>query len=391
MIKQLFIYFICTYFLSFSLQAAWYESTGSAMVYKGQIEKARKKAIDDAIKEALLFSGASISSTQQVSNGLLTQDLFMVRSSGVVNNIEIIDEQLSNNNIKITIRADIFAEDRQCFTADYKKSIAVIPFIISHQEQAQIGGIYNIANKVSENLYQAIQSQSINLDARDYYADPIIFAQVNHNVTGQLDRGMLNELSRISDAQYILTGRLTDLSLGESQNKLSQWLGNQQTQRYFDMQIELYDGYKGEKVRSFSYQTDATWDFDLRKKVEINSRRFWQSEYGLAINNQLDKALAELDASMQCVESHGKIIEVSNTQLRFNLGRDNKIKIGDKFKVIHQASFTDKNGKIRPNFIISQYEVEVTQVYAQSAIANTPDQQLLANIQLGDIVSSKLF
>ncbi|MCU4676446.1 flagellar assembly protein FlgT [Catenovulum sp. 2E275] len=371
--------------------AAWYQTTGVAKIHQGDKTSARKKAVDEAIKEALLFSGASISSIQQVRNGLLTQDLFMVRSSGVVNDIEILSEDWSNSSVNVTIRADIFADERQCMTAAYRKSLAVIPFVISHQAQAQIGGIYQLGNKVSETLYQALTNQSSSLDVRDYYQSPMKFANVQQNITGQLNRAMLDNLAQHSDVQYILTGRLTDLSIEYNDNKMTNWLTGEQAHRYFDMQIELYDAYRGEKVNTFTYQTDASWSFDTKQTVDINSRRFWQSEYGAAINSQLDKSLNEIEASMRCKSANAKVIDVADNQLRFNLGSQNGVKAGDKFKVLHQASFTDRQGKVRPNFIVSHYEVEVTQVYAHSALAQTKNNQRLENIQVGDLISSNLF
>lgn len=371
--------------------SAWYQTTGVAKIYQGNTTQARKKAIDEAIKEALLFSGASISSTQQVRNGLLTQDLFMVRSSGVVNDIEIINEKVSNNQVQVSIRADVFAEDRQCFTADYRKPIAIIPFIVSHQEQAQIGEIYPLASKISEKIYQRLQSQSMHLDARDYYPSPIQLSNAQQTMSSQLNRDMLTEIAKRSDVQYILTGRLTDLSIQYNDNQLTNWLTGEQAYRYFDMQIELFNAYNGELVQTFNYQTEAQWPFDTKKRVNINSRHFWQSDYGLAVNNQIDKSLSEIEASMRCTEAKGKIIGVTDNQIRFNLGSKNKINVGDRFKILHQASFTDKQGIVRPNYIISHYQVEVTQVYPHSAVAQTTDNRLLANIQVGDMVSSKLF
>lgn len=371
--------------------SAWYQTTGVAKVYQGNTTQARKKAIDEAIKEALLFSGASISSTQQVRNGLLTQDLFMVRSSGVVNDIEIINEKVSSHQVEVSIRADVFAEDRQCFTADYRKSVAVIPFVVSHQEQAQIGGIYPLASKVSEKIYQRLQSQSLHLDARDYYPSPIQLSGAQQTMSSQLDKAMLAEIARRSDVQYILAGRLTDLSIQYNDNQLINWLTGEQAYRYFDMQIELFNAYNGELVQTFNYQTEAQWPFNTKKRVNINSRHFWQSDYGLAVNNQIDKSLNEIEALMQCTAAKGQIIEVTDNQIRFNLGSKNKINVGDRFKILHQASFTDKQGIVRPNYIISHYQVEVTQVYPHSAVAQTTKSNMLANIQIGDLVSSKLF
>ena len=105
--------------------AQWYEAQGYASTAKDSVEVARTKAMENALKKALLVAGASVSSIQQVVNGLLTQDQISIRASGSVNSIELIEELHSNDMISVTIRADIFPQEKKCFSLDYKKSILI--------------------------------------------------------------------------------------------------------------------------------------------------------------------------------------------------------------------------------------------------------------------------
>ncbi|WP_172656499.1 flagellar assembly protein T N-terminal domain-containing protein [Catenovulum maritimum] len=368
-----------------SLHAAWYQSTGSAKVINGQIDKARKKAVEEAVKEALLFSGASVTSTQQVTNGLLTQDMFMVRSSGVVNEIETVNESILNGELSITLRADIFAEDRQCFTTGYQKSISVVNFNIQHQEQAQVGQLYQLGQVVSKTIFNKLHSQSTNLNVRSYTPN-LILPAVEQPQSQQLKFNEIKEISRQSDSQLVLSGSLTDLSLGKANNQISQWLTGAYGIRFFEMQLSLHDGYSGELLQSFNFQSDAVWDLDPKDKINIHSRQFWLTQYGQMIDNTLDKAINELENIAQCVNSKAYVIDANSTMLRLNLGSENSVNIGDKFKVLHQANFVDQAGHTRPHFIISPYKVVVSQTYANSAVASTEDQSYLANIQIGDIL-----
>ena len=72
--------------------AIWFEATGQAIIHNGEKEAARQQTTQEAIKQALLFSGASVKSIQSLANGLLEDDRFEIRASGEVNNIELIDE-----------------------------------------------------------------------------------------------------------------------------------------------------------------------------------------------------------------------------------------------------------------------------------------------------------
>ncbi len=383
-IKKLLITFFIL-LITQPINAAWYESTGTANVYQGHTDKARQQAIKEAVKDALLFAGAKVSSAQQVTNGLLTQDMFEVRASGVVNEIAIIDEKIESGKMYITLRADIFADERQCYATDYKKSLALTQFTLQKQEHAKIGELYELPKLTSQKLYKAIVNDADNLDPRNLFSHKINLPEDQTQADINSNRKHLNEIARQTDAQYILTGQLDDISLGKKPDSISSLWSNEQL-RYFDLSMTLYDGYSGEMVHQLRYSSEALWDFDLRRQVDVNSRRFWQSNYGLAINAQLEKSISELDSYMRCLPSQAKIIDASANKVRFNLGKNNGVKVGDKLKIMHQASFKDKNGKLRPHFIISPDTIEVTQVYRQSAIAQSSNEAYLGNVQVGDLV-----
>ncbi|WP_462173875.1 flagellar assembly protein T N-terminal domain-containing protein [Pseudoalteromonas xiamenensis] len=59
--------------VAFESQAEWFESTGYAVIDDGDIAKARHAAIKDAVRQALIFSGASVSSVQTIADGVLSQ------------------------------------------------------------------------------------------------------------------------------------------------------------------------------------------------------------------------------------------------------------------------------------------------------------------------------
>ena len=101
----------------------WYESQGVANIRNGDNKSAKTQAVQNALKKALLVAGASVSSVQQVVNGLLTQDQISIRASGSVNSLELISESYNDDIVTVTIRADIFPQEKKCFAADYKKSM----------------------------------------------------------------------------------------------------------------------------------------------------------------------------------------------------------------------------------------------------------------------------
>ena len=57
-------------FLAFPSDARWIEAQGTARIVNGDVEKARQQAIENALQQALLSTGGSISSIQQVVDGV---------------------------------------------------------------------------------------------------------------------------------------------------------------------------------------------------------------------------------------------------------------------------------------------------------------------------------
>ena len=89
---KLLIFSFGLYVLSFShaAWAIWFEASGQAVIHNGDKKSARQLATQEAIKQALLFSGASVNSIQSLANGLLEDDRFEIRASGEVNDIQLI-------------------------------------------------------------------------------------------------------------------------------------------------------------------------------------------------------------------------------------------------------------------------------------------------------------
>lgn len=387
-LTKVIFYMLLTLPWANTVYAAWYQASASSRVIGGNIAQARQAAIEEAVKQTLLFSGASITSSQQVTNGLLTQDMFMVRASGVVNEIELLDESINKGELSVTVRADIFADTRQCYASDYKKAITVLPLQIRHNEHAKIGGLYQLGMVLGEQIYQQMSRNSQNVEVRDFYQNPILNTQENKKdqVSSNQSSAILQQIARQTDSQLVISGELVDLSIGNTSNQLTQWLSNQTAERFFEMRLYLHDAFTGERIQQFEYFDQTMWEFDLKQRVDLSSRRFWYSAYGQIIKQSVAKAVSEIDGSLACVAAKARIIDVNSHQIRFNIGRNNNVQSGDIFTILHQASFVDKNGISRPHFIVSRHQVEVTQVYGQSAIAISKNNELLANIQTGDIV-----
>lgn len=318
-------------------------------------------------------------------NGLLTQDQINIRASGSVNSIELVDEFHSNGTITVTIRADIMSQEKKCFAVDFKKTILLTQSHLMNREQANVGQIYPINVAIIKQLNKRMLSQSSNARTKLLLKNTTVFSRYNQSFQEENIKHLAISLADNSDSQYILFSEINDLSL--TQDKTNKWKVWQQSiyPRNFSITLYLYNGISGELVWQKNYHNTAVWDYNKRETVDVNGDGFWHSKYGEMINDIIGKAVIDIDESIMCTPSEGKIIDINKNQVVINLGRHHGVKIGDEFTILHLNNFTSDSGKHYASYNISPYKVRVTMLTKQSATATTIDNNLLGNIQLNDL------
>lgn len=374
-------------FTSLTINAQWYEAQGHAQIDKNSVDIARTKAMENALKKALLVAGASVSSVQQVVNGLLTQDQLSIRASGNVNSIELIDEIHSGNMISVTVRADIFPQDKKCFALDFKKSVLLTQSHLNQREQANIGNIYQLDSAVINQLNQKLRSQGTYSASKTLLKSSTEFSRLNTSFNEEKIKQLAISLADTTDSQYIIFSEINDISF--EQQRTNSWKIWQQGTypRNFDFTLYLYSGINGELVWQKSYQNTAVWSFNKRESIDVNGTIFWQSNYGNMISELLDNMVNDIDENIMCEPSEGKILQVKGNQVVINLGQHHGVKIGDEFSLLHMSNFKNDNGKHYAGYNISPFKVKVTKVTKQSSTAVTLDNGLLGNIQINDLAA----
>lgn len=366
--------------------AQWYETQGHAYVMQGSKENARNLAIENALKKALLVAGASVSSVQQVVNGLLTQDEVSIRATGNVNAFEIVNETYQGNLLSVTVRADIIPQSRQCFSADYRKSLLLTKSHLTHREQANIGGIYNIDSALIKRLASKIQQQGSYLAPKLSVKSSNEFSRYNNSLNIEKIKHISMSLGDMTDSQYVMFSEIDDVSFANEPNNGWQFWQEDEFERHFKLNIHIYNANNGELVFNKQYQNSAPWTFTKRALIDVNSTTFWQSQYGAVLDQTINQVITDIDDNMMCQPTRAKIVDVQGNQVRFNLGERHGVKLGDKFSLLHVKNFTSDKGKSYAGFNVSPFNVKVVQVSNASAVAETEDGKILDSIQLDDLV-----
>ncbi|NQZ24049.1 MAG: flagellar assembly protein T N-terminal domain-containing protein [Colwellia sp.] len=382
---RLFISALLILCINHCANAQWYEAQGHSVIMHGNNEQAKVLAMENALKKALLVAGASVSSVQKTVNGLLTQNEINIRASGTVNSFELIDEIYQGNMVTVRIRADIFPQDKQCFSSDYRKSLLITRSHLQHREQANIGEVYALDTKVMEKLAYQINNKGIYLDTKLLLKNKAQFSRLNNSMQAEAIKSLTMSLANMSDTQYVMYSEINDLSFAQDTTNGWQFWQEDVFTRQFNVSLYIYNGTNGELVFNKTYRDSAPWEFGRRERIDLHSQVFWQSLYGTAIEKVLNDMIIDIDENMMCQPTRGKIVQIAGNTLTINLGKRHGVKLGDEFSLLHLRNTITDSGKTYAGFNVSPYTVKVTQVSQESAKAIATDESLLGNIQLADL------
>ncbi|WP_024873239.1 flagella assembly protein FlgT [Tolumonas lignilytica] len=375
--------------ISLPLQAAWYKTIGSAAIINNDEEYARQQAIQDALRQAMLKAGASVSSIESLSNGALTRDDFQIRANSEVRQYQLLDEEIRDERIFVHVRSYIVADRSGCSGGLYAKNISLIRFNWQHKDDARYGQIYDLNKAITRALFERLGQQ------RQIF---VTHNWLDNNLgvePGKLHQGdsafaqQIRSLAEQTNSQYMLFGSITDASIQKPEQGIldnvfpGTWFRN--PLRHFTLQLYLYDGLTGQLLEQPFYQTQAHWTFDREAVVDPASQDFWQSSYGLEITATLNRINEELKGRLQCERPTARIIRVDGLDYHINLGKTNGLKVGDRFHILHKADFTDTDGQEHPLRNAASGTMEVSKVYAENAVLRPLSQYAPGNIQVNDL------
>lgn len=359
---------------------AWFTATGQAVVINNDKNGARRDATEEAIKQALLFAGASVRSVQQMTNGLLTGDHLEIRATGEVNTIQLIDEVYEDGIVSVSIRADIFAQQTQCSAADYTKKLSSTYFPIRFQAQASDGQVHDLgkvtALKFKDMMDKLTPSMTIS------HIEPYVFEWQKADEMRQAQ-----SLANKTNTQYVITFVIDDISVDRFESSSFNPFQGSSSVRSFDFTLSLINGATGQSLYSKQYESVTPWDYDFNKMVDVASQSFWRSQYGHNMQKMLQKSITDLEEFAICQPTMGRVLSVANNQLQINLGQTHQVQAGDQLTLFNVKQITDTFGQQYRQFVLHPTKLVVRQVFSDTATVEAIDRSLLGNVQANDYVS----
>lgn len=360
----------------------WIESSGQAQIINGNINLARQQAVDQATHYAMLKTGMSYTSHQQVTNGQLTADQYDVHQAASTGEVELISERIEGNQLTVQLRVDIFSDPAlQCMGANTKVAVLIPQTEVKERSQLRYGQLENFGQNISEHLSQSINQTSRSALAHDHSQDRL---EMNSNLHDTMGYRLPSWYSETTDSQYVLTSEITDISTEKSESSfLNFWA--EPPIRQFGLTLSLYHGISGERIWRKNYHSQAPWEYERQQKVATNTRNFWQSKYGTRVDNILNSAIKDLDNLLSCRPVMAQVVARQADRIIINLGRQNGVQVGDKFQIILQKNLPDRLSKLRPLASESNAEVIIDQISEMTATAVLKNQNASYNIQISDI------
>lgn len=355
---------------SASAAANWYEATGQAPIERGDINAARQAAIADALQRASLFAGAKVQSEQQVIQGILQHHQVTLSSTAELKQVQLLSETHSQNQVSITLRAHIIAEASRC-SQQHRVPLQLTTIQLAARQDAIHGQLFQLGEHSTRQLARHL---------RDFAPAARVNVTEQVMLPGQLIPEVADAL--FADGQhFILLASINDLSLGR---KLSKFWQRDNHERFFALELWLYDTYQRDMIFQQEYRTGSQWP-QQPDTPGSHSMAFWQMPYGQKVDQVLRAAALDIQQQLQCQPLLTQIRQVHQQQIEISLGSSHGLKVGDQVQVI-QVQRDPQDNRIR-RLIHSPVRLTLTEVNPDSAWAASTAQQLLNHIQPGDIVS----
>jgi hypothetical protein len=379
------IAFVIILLISSNLNAQWFQATASAAIINNDVEQARQQAIKKAVKDALLFSGGAISSLNQVNQGVLVENKLILNSAGEIKGLNIIEEKQTGSLLTVSLKVNIMAQNEHCFGSEFPKSIVVTRFAMNVPEQTTDGQIYDLHKKVGATFFNQLALSPNLFNLKKYIDTPLKLGEKYNNNTLVEN---LNSISLQTDSQFVIFGELNDLSV-KFDDKLSidYWINN--PVRHFYMTVYLYDALQGKLIFSKQYRQKAKWEYAKEEKADLNSKLFWEYQYGQSILASLADANIDISENIQCIIPKARVIKVGSETVQINLGSQNGLRKDSIIELSYSSNYKDQFGIQRESASVAKQSMRVTEVHTDSAELTTVDDYPLSNIQINDIATIK--
>lgn len=383
-------------------QATQVEAEGRASIINNDLHSARQAAIRDASQAASMQAAAYISTTQEISNGILSLDDMKIQTLGKVQNIEVIDEWLEGQLFHVRIRAEVII-DTACPGGDtptrLRKAVTLTLFPLQHPAQANSGDLGSIQRQLPALIAQALSTapeiEALNQSQFNLIAQPA--SAPDHQLPQE---ALIAPFTRNEtlQAQFIVTGVIRDLSMRSpvgprEPNILVDWYNradyaSQRHLRRLALDLFIYDSFSGELIEQRHYETEGRWTRPREERTGFGSALFWQQDYGQKVRTLIDTIGQELRDTLRCKPFAARISQTQGDKVWIDAGTAQGLKEGDTLMLYRRLTHYDNQMRPFQELINTHVSVRLEQVQPGLARGRIQGDSQSLNIQRDDIVMS---
>ena len=381
--KMTFIKFALPLILAFSsvqANAKWYSATGEG--------EDRNAAVNDAIRNIILQSGASVHIEESFKNGVMQKDSFSIKSTSPIKSLVVLNEQTSFHRVTVNIKA--FINENQvkkgCSVANIKKTMIPVAFKYSDSQAYQgsmgIEGIEKIITKQFHENLRMIKTVNVktplNINLPKDYSKEVDNSFVFKNLTSIASR---------ENAQYVLIGTINSVAVSKVGNNLLTNLLFSDT-RSLNFDIDIYDAINDELVFHQNYQMEADWPYAQSDYIDIKGNNFKSTAYGQRMYGLLKDAANDISYEIQCAPVSAKVIDIDGDDIIINIGKNNGITKNTEFTVVQRTSVQTTTGKEYESYEDAAGRYKAVSIYPNASKLKPADlQNNVLNININDVVT----
>jgi hypothetical protein len=331
----------CTVFkLPFDAASEIITVEGQAPIDSGSIGVARSQALQDAELKALQQNGTIVNS-HTWSDTRATRSTLQMVVNGAVSDSRIIEEHPGDHSYHVTAAVDVNRGGCDPKAIGYRKKLAVTAFPVLHAQH--ISDIRNVASGYPTELIKVLDESGRfilrSTVSSSLYENPLLAPEFNR----YNDRSVLTRAAENLDAQFVITGIISDMEYIITQN-VGPWnvfyelFDIPPLNRKFRMELYLYDGLTGVLLDQFGYEDSVVGsDVYFKNGTAFRNSDFLHSSYGEAITAIIRRQASDIIRRLNCLPLAERIVRIDENDVYVNAGAQSNVRVGDTFIVYHEV------------------------------------------------------
>lgn len=110
--------------------------------------------------------------------------------------------------------------------------------------------------------------------------------------------------------------------------------------RRFEFELQLFDGSSGSRISQHVFSGKVQGEVVMPQSIEMNSQRFFDSDFGKLVSAKLDESTQRIVADVQCEPLQMRVVRVESSRLMLDAGSTSGLRVGDALQLRHRQAGT---------------------------------------------------